>query len=57
MEETRLASVPLFAGLNKKELRALASRTDSIDVAEGKQLAREGISHTSSSSSRKARPR
>ena len=42
MEEKRLASVPLFAGLNKKELRALASRTDSIDVAEGKQLAREG---------------
>jgi CRP/FNR family transcriptional regulator, cyclic AMP receptor protein len=42
VDEKRLASAPLFAGLHKKERRALAMRTDSIDVAEGKQLAREG---------------
>jgi CRP/FNR family cyclic AMP-dependent transcriptional regulator len=42
MEEKRLESTPLFAGLGKKERRALATRTDTIDVPEGKQLAREG---------------
>jgi len=42
VEEKRLASAPLFAGLRKKELKALATRVDAIDVAEGKQLAREG---------------
>jgi len=42
MQESRLKSVPLFAGLNKRERAALAARTDEIDVPEGKQLAREG---------------
>ena len=42
MEETRLESAPLFAGLGKKERRELARRTDGIEVSEGEQLAREG---------------
>jgi len=42
VEEERLASAPLFAGLHKRELRELATRTDGIDIPEGKQLAREG---------------
>ena len=42
MEERRLRSAPLFAGLGKKERRALAARTDEIDVPAGEQLAREG---------------
>ena len=42
MEERRLKSAPLFAGLGKKERRALAARTDEIDVPAGQQLAREG---------------
>lgn len=42
MDERQLGSSPLFAGLSKKERRALATRIDTIDVAEGKQLAREG---------------
>jgi len=42
VEERRLRSAPLFAGLGKKERRALAARTDEIDVPAGEQLAREG---------------
>jgi CRP-like cAMP-binding protein len=42
MEERRLKSAPLFAGLGKKERRALAAWTDEIDVPAGEQLAREG---------------
>jgi CRP-like cAMP-binding protein len=43
MDESRLKSVsPLFAGLGKRERRELATRTDQIEVPEGKQLAREG---------------
>jgi CRP/FNR family transcriptional regulator, cyclic AMP receptor protein len=42
VEEARLESAPLFSGLGKRERKALATRTDSIEVAEGKQLAREG---------------
>ena len=42
MDEKRLESVPLFAGLGKKERRVLATRTDRIDCPEGKRLAREG---------------
>jgi CRP/FNR family cyclic AMP-dependent transcriptional regulator len=42
MDEKRLRSAPLFAELGKKERKALATRTDRIDIAEGKQLATEG---------------
>ena len=42
MDEKELRSVPLFEGLGKKERQALAQSADVIDIAEGKQLAREG---------------
>jgi CRP-like cAMP-binding protein len=42
MDEKRVRSVPLFAGLSKKGSRALAQQADEIDMPEGKQLAREG---------------
>jgi CRP/FNR family transcriptional regulator, cyclic AMP receptor protein len=42
MDERQLVSSPLFAGLSKKECKALARRIDTLDIAEGKQLAREG---------------
>jgi CRP/FNR family transcriptional regulator, cyclic AMP receptor protein len=37
-----LKSVPLFAGCSKKELEALASIADEIDLKEGSVLTREG---------------
>jgi hypothetical protein len=40
MDEQGLKSTPLFAGLKKKERRSLATRTDQLDVPEGKQLIR-----------------
>ena len=42
MDEARLASVPLFAGLSRKERRAVAQRADEVDVESGYQLVREG---------------
>jgi CRP-like cAMP-binding protein len=42
MDESGLKSVPLFAGLSDKERKTLASWTDTIDIREGKELAREG---------------
>ena len=42
MDERRLTQIPLFAGLGKKERRALSQRTDEVDAPEGKTLAREG---------------
>jgi CRP-like cAMP-binding protein len=42
MDEKRLSQVPIFAGLGKRERKALAQRADEIDVREGKELAREG---------------
>jgi CRP-like cAMP-binding protein len=42
VDETRLKSAPLFAGMGKKELRVLAAWTDEIEVPEGAKLAREG---------------
>ncbi len=38
----RLAAVPLFAGLGRDELKAVASLGTDIDVEEGKELARQG---------------
>jgi CRP-like cAMP-binding protein len=42
VDEKALKSIPLFAGLSKKELRRVASCTDEIDVDAGMQLVREG---------------
>ncbi len=42
MDESRVRSVPLFAGLSKNGSRALAQQADEIDIPEGKRLAREG---------------
>jgi CRP-like cAMP-binding protein len=37
-----ISHVPLFAGCSKKELRAIASLADEIDLPEGKVLIKEG---------------
>ncbi len=42
MDHSRLKEVPLFAGLGKREQKALAQRADEVDVPQGKKLAREG---------------
>ena len=42
MDEARLQSVPLFAGLSCKERRGLAQRADEVDVESGHKLVREG---------------
>jgi PPM family protein phosphatase len=42
MDEARVKEIPLFAGLSRKECRALAPRADELELAEGKTLVREG---------------
>jgi CRP/FNR family cyclic AMP-dependent transcriptional regulator len=42
MEEARLKAAPLFAGLSRKEIRALAPRADEVDLEEGRAIVREG---------------
>jgi CRP-like cAMP-binding protein len=42
MDESRLATVPLFAGLSRKERRAVAQRTDEVDLEQGHKMVREG---------------
>lgn len=42
MDEHKLKSIPLFASLDKKDLRRIAQVTDEIDVGEGKELLHEG---------------
>ncbi|MGH2762988.1 MAG: cyclic nucleotide-binding domain-containing protein [Thermoleophilaceae bacterium] len=42
MDEARLQAIPLFAGLSKKERRAVAQQADEVDVEEGRHLVREG---------------
>ena len=37
-----LATVPLFSGCSKKELRRIASLADEIDLRTGKELTRQG---------------
>src|SRR5262245_30479273 len=39
-----LATVPLFSGCSKKELRRIASLADEIDLRSGKVLTRQGAS-------------
>ena len=42
MDEARLNAIPLFAGLNRKERRALAPRADEVELEEGRVIVREG---------------
>jgi CRP-like cAMP-binding protein len=42
MDEARLQAIPLFAGLKKKERRAVAQQADEVDVEAGRHLVREG---------------
>lgn len=42
MDPARLKSVPLFAGLSRRELRDVSRFADEIDFDEGKRLVREG---------------
>ena len=42
MDEERLKAIPLFAGLNRKERRALAPRTDEVELDQGRVIVREG---------------
>jgi CRP/FNR family cyclic AMP-dependent transcriptional regulator len=42
MDEARLSEIPLFAGLNRKERRALAPRADEVDLEQGRVIVREG---------------
>lgn len=42
MYSKRLRDVPLFAGLGKRDLEAVAQLADELDVDEGRALAREG---------------
>lgn len=42
MDESRLRSVPLFAGLSRKELKALSTMTDEVALPAGTHLIDEG---------------
>ena len=42
MDEKRLESIPILAGLSKKQRRAVAQQADEVDIKEGRQLVREG---------------
>jgi CRP/FNR family transcriptional regulator, cyclic AMP receptor protein len=44
MDERHLASLPLFASLDKSELRAIARVSDEIDLPAGKKLIGQGES-------------
>jgi len=42
MDESRLQSLPLFAGLSKRELAFVARLTDEVQVREGEELIHAG---------------
>jgi CRP-like cAMP-binding protein len=42
MDEAHLESIPLFAGLSRKERRMVAQRADEVDVEAGREIVREG---------------
>jgi CRP-like cAMP-binding protein len=42
MNHDRVKAIPLFAGLNRRECKAIAPRADEIDLEEGRSLVREG---------------
>ena len=42
MQEDRLARIPLFSGLSRRERQEVARRADEVDVQPGEHLVREG---------------
>jgi CRP-like cAMP-binding protein len=42
MDEARLETIPLFAGLKRKERRSVAQLADEIDIEAGRELVRQG---------------
>ncbi len=42
MDEAHLESIPLFAGLSRKERRMVAQRADEVDIDPGREIVREG---------------
>lgn len=42
MDEAHLESIPLFAGLSRRERRMVAQRADEVDVEAGREIVREG---------------
>jgi CRP-like cAMP-binding protein len=42
VETSRLASVPLFSGLDEPELAAIAAAASEVEASEGQELATEG---------------
>ena len=42
MDPAKLSAMPLFQDLHRRELEALGSHTDELDLPEGKELVREG---------------
>ena len=42
MDESKLGSIPLFAGLSRKERRAVAQRADEVDIDTGREIVGEG---------------
>jgi CRP-like cAMP-binding protein len=42
VDEARLKAIPLFAGLSRKERRAVAQHADEVDLEAGSYLMREG---------------
>jgi CRP-like cAMP-binding protein len=42
MDPNRLRSIPLFTGLEKREIEALSRWADEVDVDEGRSLVEEG---------------
>ena len=42
MDERRLQSIPLFAGLSRKERQSVAQRADEVDVSAGRFMVTEG---------------
>ena len=42
MDAARLESIPLFAGLSRKERRSVAQRADEVDIEPGREIVREG---------------
>ncbi len=42
MDEQSVLSIPLFAGLSKKDRQTIAQHADELDFEQGRQLVREG---------------
>jgi CRP-like cAMP-binding protein len=42
MEQSRLQSIPLFAGLSRKERKQVAQHADEVDIEPGRHIVREG---------------